>query len=81
MRLLAEPVTQWTGDEQRRQERQQLGIARVLERHVQQSEDDDDAHRRQRDAAMERKADGAEQAEFECAEFREVLLLPFDKKR
>ena len=54
------------GEHQRRQQRQDFGGAALRQRHVQQSEQQHDAQRRQLDAAIQREPDAEQQADLEA---------------
>ena len=63
------------------EQRQDFGGAALRQRHVQQSEQQHDAHRRQSDAAIQRQPDAEQQADLERAEAAEIGRPPFHDQR
>ena len=81
MLIGTELAAQRRGDEQRCQQAEEFGIADMRKRHMQQPQYNHNPHRWQREAAMQRKADRAEQTELERPYLGEILRLPFEQER
>src|SRR3984957_20686087 len=68
-------------ENERRQQRQHFGSPALEQRHVKQSEQQQDTRRRQSDASQQRKPYAEQQTDFESAELAEINRPKFHDQR